>query len=154
MIFVAQTSGAWFWARWLLLILLVLVFVFGIFFVNIRRRKSGRDPIRGTAWLAPPPTYGQSQTHYNRYNGEPDDVPQYTTHVNENDLGYYDREGKFHPSNPGDSGIQPPHPAMTQSSSSDERQAAPPPSHQLQPRVVDEHDEVEFERPRLPPPIH
>ncbi|QID83336.1 resistance to congo red [Saccharomyces pastorianus] len=66
--------------------------------LNKRRRRIGRAPIRGTAWLTPP-SYRQSQQQQTGTRQQPADdyVPEYTETANEHDLGYYDERGEFHP---------------------------------------------------------
>lgn len=93
------STTSWEWGRWLLFILCIAFILFNIFLANSWRRKRGRNPIVGTSWLAPPPSYGQSQRQYNNPIDE-NPVPQYSERLNENDAGYFDNEGKFHPSAP------------------------------------------------------
>lgn len=95
-------SSSWEWGRWLLLALLVVGLLVSIFLMNFHRRKHGNQPIVGTSWLAPPPSYFQSQRQ-NRYNDpavNEQPLPLYTANANQNDLGYYDNEGKFVPTSP------------------------------------------------------
>lgn len=94
------SNGSWVWGRWLLFALLILAFGIAIFATNAHRRKMGNKPIVGTSWLAPPPSYGQvAGGRYNpnnpQLNQQP--LPLYTENANQNDLGYYDSEGKFVP---------------------------------------------------------
>lgn len=96
-----DTSSSWLWGRWILFTLVIFGIAFLVFWTNLRRRKRGVDPIVGTSWLAPPPSYGQSQRErYNPNNPQmtQQPLPVYTENANErNDLGYYDSEGKFVP---------------------------------------------------------
>ncbi|CAI4055095.1 hypothetical protein SKDZ_02G1120 [Saccharomyces kudriavzevii ZP591] len=95
------SSSSWQSQRWILFVIVVavvLLIVLYTFLVNRRRQRTGRAPIRGTAWLTPP-SYGQSQQQYtgNVQQHTNDYVPEYTERANEHDLGYYDERGEFHP---------------------------------------------------------
>lgn len=91
--------------RWIyggILLGLVGIFLFllivGAFCTNVKRLKTGRQPVYGTSWLTPP-SYWQSQHDYTTNRGEePDEyVPTYSEVPNENvDLGFYDDRGEFH----------------------------------------------------------
>lgn len=61
--------------------------------INKRRGQEGREPIRGTAWITPP-SYIQSQHQTNQQQPY---VPPYSEQANDNDAGYYDNQGVFHP---------------------------------------------------------
>ncbi|CAI4056268.1 hypothetical protein SUVZ_02G1220 [Saccharomyces uvarum] len=94
-------SSSWQWGRWILFVLFIaaiLIIIMYTALINKRRRRIGRAPIRGTAWLTPP-SYGQSQQqHTGNVQQRTDDyVPEYTETANEHDLGYYDQRGEFHP---------------------------------------------------------
>ncbi|AJP83541.1 Rcr1p [Saccharomyces cerevisiae YJM1419] len=95
------SSSSWQSGRWILFVLFVAAIILIILFTfvaNRRRRRMGRAPIRGTAWLTPP-SYRQSQQQYTgTVQQRTDDyVPEYTETANEHDLGYYDQRGEFHP---------------------------------------------------------
>ncbi|CAI1908412.1 hypothetical protein SEUBUCD650_0D02360 [Saccharomyces eubayanus] len=94
------SSSSWKWGRWIFFIFFViaiLILLFSAAKVNRRRRIMGQAPIRGTAWLTPP-TYRQSERNYNGTQRCVEDyVPEYTETTNENDLGFYDERGEFHP---------------------------------------------------------
>ena len=78
-------------------IVALLILLFSTAKVNRRRRIMGQAPIRGTAWLTPP-TYRQSERDYNGTQRCVEDyVSEYTETANENDLGFYDERGEFHP---------------------------------------------------------
>lgn len=84
---------------WAVLGVVIGIIIFALvmsLLINNSRRKKGKQPIRGTSWIIPP-SYWQSQTHYNSYDTSTY-VPKYTETANENDLGYYDYSGRFHPS--------------------------------------------------------
>ncbi|CAR25297.1 resistance to Congo red protein [Lachancea thermotolerans CBS 6340] len=132
-------SSAWVWARWLLFIIFLVVVVLYVFIINTRRRRSGRDPIRGTAWLAPPPSYGISQNHYNQPTNQ-NPVPVYTENANANDAGYFDQQGKFHPTGAPvvADDVPQPEPAVTR----DDR-------HSL---TTSSSSSIEYQRPQVPPP--
>ena len=94
-------GDTWAWAKWILFVLFVvfaLAVVFGTSIVNKKRHSMGQAPIRGTAWMMPP-SYRQSEREYvgNSQRYVEDYVPEYTEEANENDLGYYDERGEFHP---------------------------------------------------------
>ncbi|CAI4058457.1 hypothetical protein N7582_001112 [Saccharomyces uvarum] len=93
-------SSSWKWGRWIFFIFFVVaiaILLFSTAKVNRRRRIMGQAPIRGTAWLTPP-TYRQSERDYNGTQRCVEDyVPEYTETANENDLGFYDERGEFHP---------------------------------------------------------
>ncbi|EGA75639.1 Rcr2p [Saccharomyces cerevisiae AWRI796] len=95
------SSSSWRWGRWYFFyffsIVALLILLFSTAKVNRRRRIMGQAPIRGTAWLTPP-TYRQSERDYNGTQRCVEDyVPEYTETANENDLGFYDERGEFHP---------------------------------------------------------
>ncbi|EJS44319.1 rcr2p [Saccharomyces arboricola H-6] len=94
------SSSSWRWGRWIFFIFFIvaiLILLFSTAKVNRRRRIMGQAPIRGTAWLTPP-TYRQSEREYNGTQRCVEDyVPEYTETANENDLGFYDERGEFHP---------------------------------------------------------
>ncbi|CAI4037248.1 hypothetical protein SMKI_02G1160 [Saccharomyces mikatae IFO 1815] len=97
----SYSGSSWESGRWILFVLFIAAIVFILFFTflaNRRRRRMGRAPIRGTAWLTPP-SYRQSQQQYTgTVQQRTDDyVPEYTERANEHDLGYYDERGEFHP---------------------------------------------------------
>ncbi|CCK72200.1 resistance to Congo red protein KNAG_0J01190 [Huiozyma naganishii CBS 8797] len=94
-------SSSWQWGRWVLFVIFLFAMIVLVFFTlttNRRRRQMGRAPIRGTAWMTPP-SYRQSERQYqgNSQGYVVDYVPEYSAETNENDLGYYDERGEFHP---------------------------------------------------------
>lgn len=94
-------STSWRWGRWILFVLFVagvLLLIICTARVNRRRRALGEAPIRGTAWMTPP-SYRQSEQQYHGTTQAhvEDFVPEYTENVADNDLGYYDERGEFHP---------------------------------------------------------
>ncbi|SCU85321.1 LANO_0C03950g1_1 [Lachancea nothofagi CBS 11611] len=147
------TSSGWVWGRWLLFIVLAVVLLLYVFLLNVRRRRSGRNPIRGTAWLAPPPSYGVSQNQYNLPT-DVNPVPEYSTTANVNDAGFFDQNGKFHRTNPGPQAQGPetqapgtqgampmsPEPAVTRDNHYPEDTTSSPTSS------------IEYQRPNVPPP--
>ncbi|XBW37993.1 hypothetical protein QEN19_003578 [Hanseniaspora menglaensis] len=105
-----STYNPWKWQKWSLfaifIVLLILV-IFATLRANYARIRNGRQPIMGTAWFTPP-TYQQSERQYNHDDGihvnrhndrrnQEENMPQYTEEVGEQDLGFYDPDGKFHP---------------------------------------------------------
>ncbi|CCE64278.1 hypothetical protein TPHA_0H00680 [Tetrapisispora phaffii CBS 4417] len=130
-------SSSWVWGRWILFVIFVvflLVIFLGTIRANKRRRTLGQAPIRGTAWMTPP-TYRQSERDYNANgsaaNGH-DFVPKYTAEANDQDLGYYDARGEFHPNSKSE--YLPPPPLVHEvdsnastTSNSHERPNIPPP---------------------------
>ncbi|QLL34441.1 hypothetical protein HG536_0G03030 [Torulaspora globosa] len=94
-----DSSSGWIWGRWILFVIFVICIIavgLGTARINRRRRTMGQAPILGTAWMTPP-SYRQSQRHYNGpVEGSEDYVPQYTATANDQDLGYYDEHGEFH----------------------------------------------------------
>ncbi|CDO94857.1 unnamed protein product [Kluyveromyces dobzhanskii CBS 2104] len=100
-----SNGNSWQWGRWLLFGLLIVMVLAMVFSLNARRRRRGSQPIVGTSWLAPPPSYGQSsrnEANYNPNNPQmtQQPLPLYSENVNQNDMGYYDNEGKFIPTSP------------------------------------------------------
>ncbi|CDK27478.1 unnamed protein product [Kuraishia capsulata CBS 1993] len=88
-----NTSNSAKWAFFVFLIVIV-IFLFGYtFLINVRRIKRGAKPVRGTAWITPP-SYQQSQRHYNEPVVNP--VPPYSQEARPEDAGYYDQSGVFH----------------------------------------------------------
>lgn len=84
------SSSSWQSGRWILFVLFVAAIILIILFTfvaNRRRRRMGRAPIRGTAWLTPP-SYRQSQQQYTGtvQQWTDDYVPEYTETANEHDL--------------------------------------------------------------------
>lgn len=98
----------WTWGRWVLLAFVVLVIVFvllGALRKNKQRGQQGNQPIIGTAWFTPPSYYAsnaqQGRTQQPMY--EPPQqpyVPPYTPEAGEQDAGYYDQQGVYHPKRP------------------------------------------------------
>ncbi|QEU61484.1 hypothetical protein KDRO_E03620 [Kluyveromyces lactis] len=92
-------SSHWEWARWVIFVIfmfILLAFVITTIRINYIRRRNGQQPLRYVSWLTPP-TYRQSEAARNRSDVPlADYVPPYTEEANENDLGYYDRDGIFH----------------------------------------------------------
>lgn len=89
------------WAFFAIFIVLILIIVMGTLKVNKRRTQHGVQPIYGTRWMTPP-SYLQSQNQYNQLSGRDPEmpssyVPAYSATANEYDMGYYDRNGEFHP---------------------------------------------------------
>lgn len=104
-IYYYSSGSSWTWGRWILFALLIVGLAALIFGTNVRRRRRGAQPIVGTSWLAPPPSYGQAAAQNNNYNPNnpqmsQQPLPLYTENVNQNDMGYYDSEGKFIPTSP------------------------------------------------------
>ncbi len=97
--FGVSCSNQWEWARWVIFVLFMVVlsvFVLTTFRINYLRRRRGQQPLRYVSWLTPP-TYRQAESSRNRTDVPLTDyVPPYTEEANENDLGYYDRDGVFH----------------------------------------------------------
>lgn len=90
------SSSSWVWGRWILFVLFIvaiLCVVLAAIRINKRRGQEGREPIRGTAWITPP-SYVQSQ---HQSNTQQPFVPPYSEQANDNDAGYYDNQGVFHP---------------------------------------------------------
>ncbi|CCE78105.1 Piso0_000718 [Millerozyma farinosa CBS 7064] len=90
------------WAFFAIFIILILIVIIGTLRVNKKRAKQGINPLYGTRWMTPP-SYIQSQSQYNRSHGgdnmsvRNNYVPTYTAEATENDMGFYDSNGKFHP---------------------------------------------------------
>ncbi|CAH6719644.1 protein Rcr1p [[Candida] jaroonii] len=89
------------WALFAIFILIILIVIGGTLKVNKKRTTNGLQPIYGTRWMTPP-SYNQSQTQYDQpANGGGDVptnyVPTYTERANDQDMGYYDNNGEFHP---------------------------------------------------------
>lgn len=85
------------WAFFAIFIAVILLVVVGTIRVNKKRYRVGRQPIYGTRWMTPP-SYVQSQHQYNQpRNQNQTYVPPYTAEANEQDMGYYDANGVFHP---------------------------------------------------------
>lgn len=151
-----SSNSGWVWGRWLLFIVVIVAFVLYVFLVNVRRRKLGRKPIVGTSWLAPPPAYGASQQQYNQPVNE-NPVPEYTEAVNDNDAGYFDNEGKFHPTQRV-SPVAAPEPAVTSPSVpyTQPYQAYPPYSAQTAESpslsTTTSSASSRYVRPSVPPP--
>ncbi|QEU61483.1 Rcr2/Rcr1 [Kluyveromyces lactis] len=96
-IYYYSSGSSWTWGRWILFALLIVGLAALIFGTNVRRRRRGAQPIVGTSWLAPPPSYGQAAAQNNNYNPNnpqmsQQPLPLYTENVNQNDMGYYDSE--------------------------------------------------------------
>ncbi|CCE78690.1 Piso0_000718 [Millerozyma farinosa CBS 7064] len=95
-------AGSARWAFFAIFIILIIIVIIGTLRVNKKRAKHGIDPLYGTRWMTPP-SYIQSQSQYNRSHGgdsmsvHNNYVPTYTAEATENDMGYYDSNGKFHP---------------------------------------------------------
>jgi len=95
-------SSSWIWGRWILFVLFIIALlcvVFAAIRINKRRGQQGREPIRGTAWITPP-SYIQSQNQNNGIQQQQQQqpyVPPYSEEANDNDAGYYDSQGVFHP---------------------------------------------------------
>lgn len=107
--YTTSSTDAWQWQKWslfaILIVLLILVLV-ATLRANLNRIRNGRQPIRGTAWFTPP-SYQQSERQYNHDDGmhvnrhnnrrqQEENIPKYTPEVGEEDLGFYDTDGKFH----------------------------------------------------------
>ncbi|CCH45445.1 hypothetical protein BN7_5027 [Wickerhamomyces ciferrii] len=92
----ANASSSWNWGRWILFVLFILAIlsvILAAIRINKRRNIEGREPIRGTAWITPP-----SYLHAtNNQQTQQPFVPPYTAQANDNDAGYYDNQGTFHP---------------------------------------------------------
>ncbi|CCD22810.1 Rcr2p NDAI_0A06560 [Naumovozyma dairenensis CBS 421] len=152
------SSSSWAWGRWILFVIFVvfiLILVFCTARVNRRRRVMGQQPIRGTAWLTPP-SYRQSERQYNGSQEYVEDfVPEYTETANDQDLGYYDARGEFHPNSKVDY-LPPPQlgeETLAESSNSVER----PPNAVVRDRPDTDLDfrrptTSTFVRPNHPPP--
>ncbi|EGV64542.1 hypothetical protein CANTEDRAFT_113313 [Yamadazyma tenuis ATCC 10573] len=91
------------WAFFGIFLAVILLVVVGTIRVNKKRSSSGLQPIYGTRWMTPP-SYVQSQTQYNQPSTRNHDsyvpqtyVPTYTERANDQDMGYYDATGEFHP---------------------------------------------------------
>ncbi|AMD21285.1 HER006Wp [Eremothecium sinecaudum] len=132
-------------ARWAIFVIWILVILFCIFLINLRRRRRGQLPIIGTAWLAPP-SYGQSQRQYNRPADDPTaiPVPEYTAQPNSNvDMGFYDNTGKFHPA---EGSVPKPEPVATVNTTYYNQTAGPinnnEPSHNLPQTTVPRQNHV------------
>ncbi|SCU90682.1 LADA_0F05776g1_1 [Lachancea dasiensis] len=160
-----NNSNGWLWGRWLLFIVVAIGVVLWVFGVNVRRRKYGRNPIRGTAWLAPPPSYGMSQNQYN-IPGNQNPVPEYSATANVNDAGFFDESGKFHRTQPGQpvdaentAVLSQPEPAVTRDSRHPEEatssSSTPLPAFQRPdvPPPASTSTEHHFQRPEGPPPV-
>ncbi|SCU88843.1 LAFA_0E14840g1_1 [Lachancea sp. 'fantastica'] len=145
-------NGSWVWGRWLLFIVLAVAVVLWVFMINVRRRRNGVSPIRGTAWLAPP-SYGVSQNQYNLPTDQ-NPVPEYSATANVNDAGYFDQNGKFHRTHPGPNDPQP-----QQEYGNGSQPSQPPPAvvrdddyySEDQPRPEQDF-QSQFQRPNVPPP--
>lgn len=93
------TDGAR-WAFFAIFIVLVIGILFGTLRVNKKRARHGVAPLYGTRWMTPP-SYLQSQNQYDQPTRQEPDmplayVPKYTAEATEYDMGYYDKDGKFH----------------------------------------------------------
>ncbi|KAK6457329.1 chitin synthesis regulation, resistance to congo red-domain-containing protein [Scheffersomyces xylosifermentans] len=95
------SSGGARWAFFAIFVVLIILVILGTIRVNRKRSRQGIQPIYGTRWMTPP-NYRQSQNQYDQPDNVRDPdlpsayVPTYTEEANEYDMGYYDRNGKFH----------------------------------------------------------
>lgn len=94
-------SGGARWAFFAIFLVVIILCVIGTIRVNKARSRRGVLPIYGTRWMTPP-SYYQSQDQYNQpTNRDPEMpnayVPTYTATANDNDMGFYDESGTFHP---------------------------------------------------------
>ncbi|CEP64246.1 resistance to Congo red protein LALA0_S10e05820g [Lachancea lanzarotensis] len=146
----SYSSSSWVWGRWLLFIVLGVGIVLWIFMINVRRRRNGVNPIRGTAWLAPP-SYGVSQNQYNLPTDQ-NPVPEYSATANVNDAGFFDQNGKFHRTQDASMQGPPPNADQQQQYGNVSSPSQPPPA------VVRDDDDYyseaahQFQRPNVPPP--
>ncbi|EMG50536.1 RCR1 Protein RCR1 [Candida maltosa Xu316] len=121
-----SNSGGARWAFFAIFVVLVIIVLLGTLRVNKKRARHGLQPVYGTRWMTPP-SYRQSQNQYQQpdHRRDPDlpsaYVPTYTATANDQDLGYYDTTGQFHPNPNAKSPI--PH---------------PPEVHQVNPRGTEE----------------
>ncbi|SCV00649.1 LAME_0G11122g1_1 [Lachancea meyersii CBS 8951] len=154
-------SSGWIWGRWLLFIVLAIVILLWVFLINMRRRKNGVSPMRGTAWLAPP-SYGVSQNQYNMPAGQ-NPVPEYSATANVNDAGYFDQNGKFHRTPQGPNEAQGPEGPQGPQGPQGPNDGNYSPSHPepavirdgRYPDVSDEQESItQFQRPNVPPPTN
>lgn len=94
-----NSSGGARWAFFAIFVVLIVIVVLGTIRVNRKRSQQGLQPIHGTRWMTPP-LYYQLQRNENSRRRDPEGsafVPAYTEEVNDNDMGYYDRDGVFRP---------------------------------------------------------
>ncbi|SGZ47572.1 CIC11C00000005260 [Sungouiella intermedia] len=145
------------WAFFAIFIVLIIIVIIGTLRINRARSRQGIQPLYGTRWMTPP-SYLQSQDQYNQPTRRDPDmpnayVPTYSERANDNDMGYYDNSGTFHP-NPNAKGPLMPEPAHQRSSSNtdgipltDYNQTG----SSVPGTVSDEYDDM-FRRPLGPPP--
>lgn len=145
------------WAFFAIFLVLIVIVVVGTLRINKARSRQGSQPIYGTRWMTPP-SYLQSQGQYNQPTRRDPDmpnayVPTYTERANEDDMGYYDPNGTFHP-NPNAKGPMVPEPAHQRSYSNTD---GIPLNEYNQTgetgrvTVSDDHDDF-YRRPTGPPP--
>lgn len=145
------------WAFFAIFLVLIIIVIFGTIRINKARSRQGIRPIYGTRWITPP-SYLQSQDQYNQPTRRDPDmpnayVPTYTERANDNDMGYYDNNGTFHP-NPTAKGPLMPEPAHQRSSSNAD--GIPLNEYNqtggsIPGTISDEYDDM-FRRPLAPPP--
>lgn len=152
----SEWGGGARWAFFAIFLVLIIIVIVGTLRINRKRTRQGIQPIFGTRWMTPP-SYLQSQGQYNQPTRRDPDmphayVPTYSERANDNDMGYYDASGMFHP-NPNAKGPLLPDAVHQRSTSNADGIPLADYDHTGQSApgtVTDEYDDL-FRRPSHPP---